>query len=194
MRGVWSNAGDATVCRSVDVLKMSVADVQYTNKNQYTMRLDEVKALAQRAHGDSACRDGLFAAMLGGTGKAATDAAWTLTHLPSADDVYIDMRRTPIVQLAMTTADTSLRRIALSLLARLEWADADVALLDFCLEHMALRDESYGVRALCMKLAYLQCRHYPELKAELRQALLLIEPDELGAGVRHSRGKILAML
>ena len=41
---------------------------------------------------------------------------------------------------------------------------------------------------------YLQCRHYPELKAELRQALLLMEPSELGAGVKHTRKKTLERL
>ena len=79
------------------------------------------------------------------------------------------------------------------LLQRLEWGIDDVRtdLLDFCLEHMLLPDEPYGVKALCMKLAYQQCRHYPELNEELRQSLLLMEPSELGTGVKHTRKKIL---
>jgi hypothetical protein len=42
-----------------------------------------------------------------------------------------------------------------------------------------------------MKIAYQMCRHYQELKEELRQSLLLMEPSELGTGVRHTRNKIL---
>ena len=86
------------------------------------------------------------------------------------------------------------------LLERLEWGiealddERYVRLLDFCLEHMMLADEPYGIKALCMKIAYQMCRHYPELKDELRQSLLLMEPSELGAGVKHTRGKILKLL
>ena len=83
------------------------------------------------------------------------------------------------------------------LLERLEWGrealddERYVRLLDFCLEHMVLADEPYGIKSLCMKIAYQMCRHYQELKEELRQSLLLMEPSELGTGVRHTRNKIL---
>lgn len=158
------------------------------------IHIDEVKALAQRAHRDAEVRESLFIEALADDGRRSSQAAWVLTHLPLADNQYIEARRTELVHVALTTADTSLRRISLALLARLEWDETDVQLLDFCLEHMMLPSEPYGVRSLCMKLAYILCRHYPELKEELRQSLLLIEPDELGAGVRHTRGKILKML
>jgi 3-methyladenine DNA glycosylase AlkD len=48
-----------------------------------------------------------------------------------------------------------------------------------------------GVRALCAKLAYLQCRHYPELLGELRQSLLMLDPALLKPGLKHMRNKIL---
>lgn len=149
--------------------------------------------MAQEAHRDKACRDGLFSAMLCGEGKTASNAAWALTHLPEADNKYIDEHREALVRLAVSTPEVPLRRLSMLLLQRLEWGIDDVRtdLLDFCLEHMLLPDEPYGVKALCMKLAYQQCRHYPELKEELRQSLLLMEPSELGAGVKHTRKKIL---
>lgn len=159
-----------------------------------TMHIDEVKTLAQSAHRDAKVREELFAEALADVGRPSSLAAWVLTHLPQADNVHIDAHREGLLQVALKTEDTSLRRISLALLERLEWEDADVRLLDFSLDHMMRPDEPYGVRSLCMKLAYEQCRHYPELKEELRQALLLIEPDELGAGVRHTRNKILKML
>ena len=161
-----------------------------------SLRIDDIKAMAQEAHRDKVYRDGLFATMLSDEGKEASNAAWALTHLPKDDNKYIDEQRDPLVRLAISTPEVPLRRLSMVLLERLEWGIDDVRtdLLDFCLEHMMRADEPYGVKALCMKLAYYQCRHYPELKEELRQCLLLMEPSELGAGVKHTRGKILKLI
>ena len=152
--------------------------------------------MAQKAHRDKTCRDGFFSTMLGGEGKEAINTAWALTHLPKEDNVHIDEHRDDLVVLAISTPEVPLRRLSLVLLERLEWGVDEVRtdLLDFCLEHMMLPCEPYGVKALCMKLAWQQCRHYPELCAELKQCLLLMEPSELGTGVKHTRGKILKML
>ena len=160
------------------------------------MHLGEIKTMAMEAHRDAVRRDGLFACMFSSEGKDSYYAAWALTHLPAADNPAIAAQRDRLVQLATTTPDTSLRRLSLVLLERLEWTVDDVRtdLLDFCLEHMMLPDEPYGVKALCIKLAYKQCRHYPELCAELKQSLLLMEPSELGTGVKHTQGKILKLL
>ena len=160
------------------------------------MHIGEIKSVAMEAHRDAQRRDGLFASMLNGEGRDAYYAAWALTHLPPSDNSYIDVRREDLVRLAVSTSEIPLRRLSLALLERLAWGMDDVRtdLLDFCLEHMMLPEEPYGIKALCMKLAYQQCRHYPELCAELKQNLLLLEPSELGAGVRHTRGKILKLL
>ena len=160
------------------------------------MHIDNIKALAKSAHEDAEVRERLFRTMLSGEGKEASNAAWALTHLPKEDNIYINMYRAELVQLALITPEVPLRRLSMVLLERLDWGRDDVRtdLLDFCLEHMMRPDEPYGVKALCMKLAYSQCRHYPELCAELKQALLLMEPSELGAGVKHTRGKILKLL
>ena len=160
------------------------------------MHVEDIKALAQRAHDNARERERLFRTMLCGEGKEASNAAWTLTHLPVSDNGFINEHREELVQLAVNTPEVPLRRLSMALLERLEWDVDDVRtdLLDFCLEHMVLGDEPYGVRSLCMKLAYYQCRHYPELKEELRQTLMLIEPTELGSGVKHTRKKILELL
>lgn len=160
------------------------------------MHIEDIKALAQRAHTDARECERLFSSMFVEEGKEAYYAAWVLTHLPASDKGVIDTYRERLVQLAINTPEVSLRRLSMVLLERLEWGVDDVRtdLLDFCLDHMMRPDEPYGVKALCMKLAYYQCRHYPELCGELKQCLLLMEPSELGAGVKHTRGKILKLL
>ncbi|MCR4659015.1 MAG: hypothetical protein K5650_01830 [Bacteroidales bacterium] len=156
----------------------------------------EVKAMARRAHGDATVREVLVSTMLTAEGREARNAAWVLTHLPTADAQHIAAHREALVRLALTTPDTSLRRLSLALLERIPWDLADVRtdLLDFSLRRLADPSETYGVRALCVKLAWLQCRHYRELQSELRQTLLLLDPATLKPGLKHTWGKVLKQL
>lgn len=158
--------------------------------------------MAQRAHVDKSELERLFATMLGNDRREAVNAAWALTHLPKTDNDYIALHREALVTLATTTSDISLRRISLTLLERIDWTLTDlddvpeyyVELLNFCMEHMMMQAEPYGVRSLCMKLSYRLSLPYPELLEELRQSLLMIEPSELGSGVLNARNKILKCL
>lgn len=157
------------------------------------LHIDDVKALAMSAHGDGEVRRSLFADALEGDGRRSANALWALTHLPSQDVVFIAEHRQGLTALALEAADVTRRRLALTLLERLEWSvdQVDTALLDFCLAHLMDPSEAVGVRALCAKLAYLQCRHYPELLGELRQSLLMLDPALLKPGLKHVRNKIL---
>ena len=167
-----------------------------------TLHIDDIKAIARRAHDDAAERERLFAALRGDDRDEAVHSAWALTHLPKDDNQYIAAHREALVKMAVTTIDVSLRRISLALLERLDWNIQDkdnppeyyLDLLNFCFEHMMMAEETYGVRSLCMKLSYKLSLSYPELLGELRQSLMMIEPSELGAGVRHTRNKILNCL
>lgn len=158
-----------------------------------SLHIDDVKALAMSAHGDAGARRSLFADALEGEGRASANALWALTHLPSQDVVFIAEHRQGLTALALEATDVTRRRLALTLLERLEWGvdQVDTALLDFCLAHLMDPSEAVGVRALCTKLAYRQCRHYPELLGELRQSLLMLDPALLKPGLKHVRNKIL---
>lgn len=160
------------------------------------MHIAEVKALAHSAHNDAEVREGLFRAMASADRRDAVGAAWALTHLPISDNRHIAVHRAALIRLAVETPDTSLRRLSMTLLERLDWQvdDIDTGLLDFCLLRLANPAEAVGVRALCIKVAYAQCRHFPELCSELRQCLLLLEPSELKPGLKHTRMKTLKLL
>ena len=164
------------------------------------MHIDEIKAMAHAAHADKEVREELFRAVGEDDRDRAVHAAWALTHLPSSDNHEIAAHREALVGVAIGTTDISLRRITLTLLERLDWLADDkgemyyVSRLDFCQSHMMLSDEPYGVRSLCMKLSYKISMPYPELREELRQSLLILEPAELGKGVRHTRDKLLKLL
>ncbi|MBR4804353.1 MAG: hypothetical protein IK032_06910, partial [Bacteroidales bacterium] len=129
-------------------------------------------------------------------GRESAEAAWILTHLPNTDNNAIDEYRLQLTETAMSTMNVSLRRLTLALLERLQWNEQDIRsdFLDFCFERMLNNDETYGVRALCIKIAYAQCRHYVELREELRISLSLIEPETIGSGLKHCRNKTLQQL
>ncbi len=161
-----------------------------------SLHIDDVKALAMSAHGDARARRSLFADALEGDGRASANALWALTHLPSRDDVFIAEHRRELTALALEAADVTRRRLALALLERMEWSvdQVDTALLDFCLGHLMDPSEAVGVRVLCAKQAYRQCRHYPELLGELRQSLLMLDPALLKPGLKHTRNKLLSLI
>lgn len=158
-----------------------------------SLHIGDIKCLAGEAHRDATVRAGLFRAMQGDDSRMATNAAWALTHLPQSDNQYIVNERDSLVALALATALVSLRRLSLALLARIDWKIDDIRtdLLDFCLAGMTNSDQPYGVRSLCVKLAFLQCRHYPELTEELRQTLEQMTQTEMSAGLKHTWKKTL---
>ena len=157
------------------------------------MGVGQAKALAAKARTDAALRRTLLCTAVADDGRRSRNAAWALTHLAATDAHLLVDHRTPLADLAIATADTSLRRMAMTLLVHMEWTIDDIRtdLLDCCLLRLADPAEPYGVRALCAKLAWAQCRHYAELRAELQQTLTLIEPHTIGPGLRNTRSKVL---
>lgn len=107
----------------------------------------------------------------------ARNAAWVMTHLTDEQIVALKPRQNEFIDLIMHTQNTALRRLVLNLVERqpMEEADLRTDFLDFCLEHMSLLDEPPGVQTLCIKLAYRQCRFYPELMQEFRTRLALMQ-------------------
>ena len=117
--------------------------------------------------------------------RVARNAAWALTHKPVGELLPLPQER--LVDLTLTTPDTSLRRLTLALIERqgIKEEDMRTDLLDFCLRHMMLLDEPAGVQALCLKLAYQMCSYYPELMHEFEETLNLMQPEHYTAGMSH---------
>lgn len=67
-----------------------------------------------------------------------------------------------------------------------------MALSDNCMNRMISSGSPAGIRVLCMKLSYLQCKLYPELLAEFRSALeMLEEASPLSPALKVARRNIL---
>ena len=94
---------------------------------------------------------------------------------------------------AMQTANSSVRRLSLNIIERLEMSEDYLRtdFLDFCFEHMIDVKEFPGIQSVCMKLAFRMCKFYPELMDELKRTLEAMEIDYYKPAVKCVRNRIL---
>ena len=95
---------------------------------------------------------------------------------------------------AMLTGNSSVRRLSLNIVERLEMSEDDLRtdFLDFCFEHMIDVEEFPGIQSVCMKLAFRMCKFYPELMDELKRTLEAMEIDYYKPAVKGVRSRILS--
>lgn len=148
----------------------------------------DVLALAQSEN-----REELFRQLFNEDKRTSDNAAWVLTHLPASDDVWLKENQEALIDKAMQTTSVTMRRLTMTLLLRTEFIADDIRtdFLDFCLDMMMRPDQPNGVRSVAMKLAYLQCCHFPELLAELRYSLDIMEPDFLSPALKTTKRSLL---
>ena len=97
--------------------------------------------------------------------RVARSALWGLTKASDEELSQLQVLFDELIVQAMQTENSSVRRLTLNVIERLELTEDDLRtdFLDFCMEHMVAGDEFPGVQTLCMKLAYRMCSFYPEL-------------------------------
>lgn len=122
--------------------------------------------------------------------RVARNAAWTLTHKGDSEVCALPQDR--LIDLAMATPCTPLRRMTLQLLVRQEMTEESLRsdFLDFCLTHMVALEEPSGVQSTCMKLAYRMCSFYPELQHEFQETLSLMHKEHYKPGLTYLMKKL----
>ena len=126
--------------------------------------------------------------------RVARNAFWSLTKATDKELSQLQSILKELIDLALTTSSSSVRRLSLNIIERLEIKEDDLRsdFLDFCLEHMADADELPGIQSISMKLAYRMCRFYPELLAEFKATLESMEPEFFKPAVNCVRNRILS--
>ena len=124
----------------------------------------------------------------------ARSALWGLTKASDDELSQLQVLLDELIVQAMQTENSSVRRLTLNIIERLELTEDDLRtdFLDFCMEHMVAGDEFPGVQTLCMKLAYRMCNFYPELKEEFMRVVDAMEIDYYKPAVKGLRVKILS--
>lgn len=125
--------------------------------------------------------------------RVARNAFWCLTKATDKELSQLQPILNELIDLALTTTSSSVCRLSLNIIERLEMKEEDLRsdFLDFCLEHMADADELPGIQSLSMKLAYRMCKFYPELLAEFKATLESMEPEFFKPAVNCVRNRIM---
>lgn len=125
--------------------------------------------------------------------QVARNALWTLTKASAEEHRQLQPLLHPLIDLAISAQNSSVRRLALNNIERLKMSEDDLRtdFLDFCLEHMIALDEYPGIQSLCMKLAYRMSQFYPELMDELLRIVKTMDIEYYKPAVKSVRNRIL---
>jgi hypothetical protein len=126
--------------------------------------------------------------------RVARSALWGLTKATDGELSELQMILNELIDQAMLTENSSVRRLTLNIIERLKINEDDLRtdFLDFCFEHMVSIEEFPGIQTLCMKLAYRMCTFYPELMDELKRTLEAMEIDYYKPAVKCLSNRILS--
>lgn len=157
--------------------------------------IHELCFLTQSAENDRR-KEELYGWIADADARIASNALWVFTHFALADNRWLYAKHDDLIDRVLTETNTTKRRLLLLLLYRQPFDPTHLRtdFLDFCLRKITSCTEPYGVRALCMKLAYEQCRFYPELIEELRTGLELLADEPLSPGLLSARRQVLKQI
>ena len=124
----------------------------------------------------------------------ARSALWGLTKASKEDLSQLQVIQDELIDQAMKTNNSSVRRLSLNIVERLDMSEDDLRtdFLDFCFEHMIDVEEFPGIQSVCMKLAFCMCKFYPELMDELKRTLEAMEIDYYKPAIKCLRKRILS--
>ena len=126
--------------------------------------------------------------------RVARSALWGLTKARKEELSQLQVILDKFIDQAMQTDNSSVRRLSLNVVERLELKEDDLRtdFLDFCFEHMMDVEEYPGIQSVCMKLAFRMCKFYPELMDELKRTLEAMVIDYYKPAVKCVRNRILS--
>ena len=127
-------------------------------------------------------------------GRVARNALWILTKATDQELSELQVMLDELINLAMTTEHSAVRRLSLNLVERLKMNEENLRtdFLDFCFERMMDVEEFPGVQSISMKLAFRMCQFYPELMGELNRTIKAMQIEYYKPAVRSVRSRILS--
>ena len=166
-------------------------------KTLLTHRLSqsEIMQLCASTHGahNNHLKEKLYQLTLDDYRRVAVNALWTFTHFAAADNEWLYAKHDQLIERAITEQDVTKLRLILTLLLRQPFDEEDIRtdFIDFCLARLTDTRAPYAIRAQCIKLAYEQMRHWPELLNELLQTLNMISCEPLSPGLRSAWKQVM---
>lgn len=155
------------------------------------IHVQQIREYAKRLKQDSSLQGKLCLLLNDGNPQVAINAAWILTHIGNKECQCLQPHYHELVYVAMRTGNTSLRRLVLTVIYRLSFPKTPhIEFLNFCLKEMMSGKQPYGIRSLCMKIAYEISLPFPEIRDEFAVLMEIMEPDLLPSSLRCTRKNI----
>ena len=157
--------------------------------------INELCALTKGEHNDN-LKEELYQLTLDADRRVATNALWVFTHFSAADNEWLYAKHNQLIDRCLKEKDATKLRLMLNLLQRQHYLEEEIRtdFIDFCLRKLTDPKSPYAIRAQCIKLAYEQMKHWPELLNELRQTLNMISCEPLSPGLRSAWRQVMKKL
>lgn len=125
--------------------------------------------------------------------RVAVNALWVFTHFDSINNEWLYTKHDDLIDRVLIEPTVTKRRLMLGLLLRQPFEEDSLRsdFIDFCVSKITACAQPYAIRALCIKLAYEQMKYYPELLAELKMALDMLEQEALSPGLMSAKRQIM---
>ena len=125
--------------------------------------------------------------------RVAVNALWVFSHFDSINNEWLYTKHDDLIDRVLIEPTVTKRRPMLGLLLRQPFEEDSLRsdFIDFCVSKITACAQPYAIRALCIKLAYEQMKYYPELLAELKMALDMLEQEALSPGLMSAKRQIM---
>ena len=125
--------------------------------------------------------------------RISFNALWALSHFDEANTPWLFQKHDDLIDRVLVEKNETKRRLMLQLLLRQPFEEATLRsdFIDYCVAKITACAYPYAIRALCMKLAYEQMKYYPELLAELKAALDMLEQEALSPGLASAKRQVM---
>ena len=125
--------------------------------------------------------------------RVSYNAVWVFTYFDLSNNKWLYAKHDELIDKVIAEKHEGKKRLLLTLLLRqpFECDTLRTDFIDFCFETIQSSHESCSNRALCMKLAYEQCRFFPELLSELSNCLEIISAESLSSGLKTARRNVM---
>ncbi|MBM6890807.1 hypothetical protein H6A30_11170 [Bacteroides caecigallinarum] len=125
--------------------------------------------------------------------RVSYNALWVFAHFDLSNNKWLYAKHDELIDKAIAEKHDGKKRLLLTLLLRqpFECDTLRTDFIDFCFETIQSSHESCSNRALCMKLAYEQCRFFPEFLSELSNCLEIISAESLSSGLKTARRNVM---
>lgn len=166
-------------------------------RNKLTGRLttDDLFELGYLTQGtcNNRLKEELFGLIDDDDDRVSANALWAFTYFDLSNNKWLYVKHDVIIDKVLSTSHPTKLRLLLTLLLRQPFTAEGLRtdFLDFCLAGITSAVLPCAVRVSCLKLAYEQCRFYPELLAELYITLDALSQETLPPALAAARRRIL---